>query len=169
MKRVAGVDEVGGVADVLIAEEPGLQALDVGSAMLSDFLFCCGDHCRKDVDGDDSPAHRRRRESERPRSGAEIDQRRAFVEAEAAQQRHLLFHIGVETRLAVVSRDVTGIAMSFAGVSELVEQSQCPVHAGRDYRRAGSAFIAPPPLFDPIRKERESVPDAEGGRQVRSG
>ena len=123
MERVARVDEAGTAALMLVREEAGLDRLEAAAAA------CDLEHRRRRVDGDDAAGDGRRRSGEQARARAEVDERRATVQAELAEQRHVVGD--VEAGLAVVPRDVRGIEMLLPGKDPLVDQGAIPQRASK--------------------------------------
>ena len=133
VKCVAAVDDVDGVALVLVGEQAGLDALDVGSAADRDLGPKASQHDGRNVGGDDPTTERRDRQRELSGTRTDVEHGRLDVQAETLQQANLDFGLGVF--LLVIASDVFRIEILPSGVSDLI-QHPAPVFCSRHDLRA---------------------------------
>ena len=113
---------------MLVAEEPGLHALDVCQPGPGDTLAQQGQHRGRDIDGHHAAHERRGGQSEPPGPGTEIDQGGGLANAVLSQHGEILGGIGISL-LTVEARDERPIEMLRTGVRKLIKHPR-PSHAG---------------------------------------
>jgi len=105
---------------VLVAEEPGLHALDVAQPRLGDALAQHGQHRGRDIDGHHAAHERRGGQREPPGPGAEVDHGGVRADAVRTQHGEILARIGISL-LAVEARDERRVEMLRARMCHLVK------------------------------------------------
>ena len=147
----AAVHEVDWFAGVFVAEEAGVDDVDVGVTSLGELGGEPRHHQWRDVDRDDRPAHRGDGQGELTCPRSEVDDRRTCVETEVDEPLDLGDGLGVF--LVVVAGDVIGIQVLPSRVRDLVD---APLHPSDRVIRATHGQSLPSvrrPLSQPPRVE----------------
>jgi hypothetical protein len=116
----AGVDEVDGLAGVLVGQEAGSDDVYVAQIQILDLGCEPVQHRLGHVDRDHARANAGYLDGELARSGAELQDQGLSPQACALQHRHLA--VGARVLLGVVAPDVGGVQVLPAGVARLVDQ-----------------------------------------------
>ncbi len=120
VKRVPGVHPIGGRTGMLVAEEPGHDAIQVRQSGGRSALAKRRDHGRRDVDRRHVPEPARRGERELARSGAKIDDGGAAVQAVRLEYGQVFGRVGIPL-LAVVTGDEGRVEVFGSRVGKLVD------------------------------------------------